>query len=43
MPDKLFTYTADGQLELETGEAEQVIEFLSDIRTNPGLWINLDK
>ncbi|MDN3547834.1 hypothetical protein [Mucilaginibacter aquaedulcis] len=43
MPDKLFTYTADGHLLLETGEVEQVIEFLSDIRTNPGLWTNLDR
>ena len=38
MPDKLFSYTADGSLELNTDEVEQVIEFLSDVRSNPELW-----
>ena len=42
MPDKLFTYTADGRLRLDADEVQQVIEFLSDIRTNPALWKNLD-
>jgi hypothetical protein len=38
MPGKLFTYTADGQQELDSDEVEQVIELLSHIRTNPALW-----
>lgn len=37
-PDKLFTYTADGNLELSKEEVEQVIEFLSHYRNNPDLW-----
>ncbi|TSJ38919.1 hypothetical protein FO440_20700 [Mucilaginibacter corticis] len=40
MPDKLFTYTADGTLELTRDEVEQTIELLSHIRTNPALWSN---
>ncbi|MBE9663163.1 hypothetical protein [Mucilaginibacter myungsuensis] len=43
MPDKLFSYTADGALELEAGEAQEIIEFLSDVRTNPSLWKNIDQ
>ena len=42
MPDKLFTYTAEGALELESDEVVQVIEYLSDIRTNPELWKYFD-
>jgi hypothetical protein len=40
MPDKLFSYTADGARELVSDEVEQLIEFLSDYRNNPGLWKN---
>ncbi len=38
MPNRLFTYTADGQLELSSDEVEQIIEMLSHVRTNPALW-----
>jgi hypothetical protein len=37
-PGSLFTYTADGQRELNANEVNEVIEHLSDIRDNPGLW-----
>jgi hypothetical protein len=43
MPDKLFTFTADGILELDTDEVEQIIEFLSDVRTNPELGRHFDR
>jgi len=42
MPDKLFSYTADGTLELTRDEVEEIIEFLSHVRTNPSLWTNLN-
>ena len=43
LPDKLFNYTSNGRDRLDSGEVEQIIEFLSDVRTNPGLWKNFDK
>jgi hypothetical protein len=42
LPGKLFTYTAEGGLELNNGEVEQVIELLSHVRTNPALWNTTD-
>jgi len=42
LPDKLFVYTADGSQELSTEQVERLIEFLSDFRSNPGLWENRD-
>jgi hypothetical protein len=41
LPGTLFTYTADGQQELEPAEVTELIEHLSDIRDNPPLW-NID-
>ena len=38
LPGKLFTYTADGQRELNNDEVQEVIEHLSNIRDNPALW-----
>jgi hypothetical protein len=38
LPGTLFTYTADGQKELSSEEATELIEHLSDVRDNPGLW-----
>ena|ERR1700761_3081572 len=38
LPERLFSYTADGVLELSGEQVEQVIEFLSHVRTNPALW-----
>lgn len=38
VPDKLFTYTADGQRELSANEVQEVIEYLTNIRENPALW-----
>jgi len=42
MPEKLFTYTADGLADLKAEEVEQVIELLSHVRTNPALWNFMD-
>lgn len=41
-PGKLFSYTADGQNELETEDITELIEHLSDVRDNPALWNNLN-
>ncbi|MBL4675176.1 MAG: hypothetical protein JKY70_03070 [Mucilaginibacter sp.] len=43
IPDKLFTYTADGDNTLSAEEVEQLIEFLSDVRSNPELWRYFDE
>ena len=43
LPDKLFTYTAGLAGELSGDQVEQVIEFLSDVRSNPTLWANIDR
>ena len=37
-PGSLFTYTADGQIELSSEEVTELIEHLSNIRDNPALW-----
>jgi hypothetical protein len=37
-PQKIFSYTADGQQELTDEEALELIEHLSDYRENPALW-----
>ena len=37
LPDKLFRYTP-GQQALKSGEIEQVIEFLTDVRGKPDSW-----
>lgn len=42
LSDKLLIYTPDGAQELEDADVEKVIEFLSNIRTNPALWGNID-
>lgn len=41
-PGSLFTYTADGQQELTSEEATELIEHLSDVRDNPQLWNQLE-
>lgn len=38
LPGKLFTYTADGQQELDNDEVTELIEHLSKVRDNPALW-----
>ena len=40
-PGKLFTYTADGKLELDSRQVQELIEHLSDIRDNPASWNQL--
>lgn len=42
IPDKLITYTSDGDLHLNSEEVERLIEFLSDVRSNPMLWSSID-
>jgi hypothetical protein len=37
-PGKLFSYTADGQLELDSAQVQELIEHLSHIRDNPASW-----
>ncbi len=37
-PCQLFTYTADGQRELNTEEVNELIGHLSDVRDNPASW-----
>jgi len=37
-PGHLFSYTADGQRDLRAEEVNEVIEKLSHLRDNPGLW-----
>jgi hypothetical protein len=41
-PGSMFTYTADGQQDLTSEEATELIEHLSDVRDNPALWNELD-
>jgi hypothetical protein len=41
-PGSLFTYTADGQQELDSNEVTELIEHLSNVRDNPALWNELD-
>jgi hypothetical protein len=38
IPGALFTYTADGNMELSAEVVNELIEHLSDIRDNPALW-----
>ena len=40
-PGKLFTYTADGKLELSSSQVEEIIEHISHYRDNPGMWRHL--
>lgn len=40
-PGKLFTYTADGNLELTGDQVEEIIENISHYRDNPGMWRHL--
>jgi hypothetical protein len=40
-PGKLFTYTADGQRELNSSQVQELIGHLSDIRDNPASWNQL--
>jgi hypothetical protein len=42
-PGSLFTYTADGQRELSSEEATELIEHLSNVRDNPALWNQIDR
>jgi hypothetical protein len=42
VPGSLFTYTADGQRELTSEEATELIEHLSNVRDNPPLWNQVD-
>lgn len=37
-PGKLFTYTADGQQELESNEVQEIIETITHYRENSQLW-----
>lgn len=37
-PGKSFSYTADGNVKLETGEVQEVIEQLSEYRDSPKGW-----
>lgn len=37
-PGSLFTYTAEGSLELTSEEVTELIEHLSNVRDNPPLW-----
>jgi len=43
LPGSLFTYTADGQQELDSSEVTELIEHLSNVRDNPSLWNELDQ
>ena len=42
LPGSIFSYTADGQLELSSEEATELIEHLSNVRDNPSLWNSID-
>lgn len=42
-PGSMFSYTADGQKELTSEEATELIEHLSDVRDNPALWNEPDQ
>ena len=41
-PGRIFSYTADGQQDLNSNEVTELIEHLSDVRDNPALWNQLD-
>jgi hypothetical protein len=41
-PGSMFSYTADGQRELSSDEATELIEHLSNVRDNPTLWNQID-
>lgn len=43
LPGTLFTYTADGEKELNSEEVTEIIEHLNNIRDNPALWNKTDK
>jgi len=38
VPGKAFSYTADGNIDLETGQVQEIIEHLNHYRDNPRLW-----
>ena len=38
-PGKLFSYAADGQQKLSSGELEEAIEQITHYRENPNLWV----
>lgn len=38
LPEKVFSYTADGRRELKSGEVAEIISHLSNVRDNPTLW-----
>ncbi|MFD1256236.1 hypothetical protein ACFQ3S_05465 [Mucilaginibacter terrae] len=40
-PDKLFTYTPDGNVSLSSDQVEEIIEHISHYRDNPALWRHL--
>jgi hypothetical protein len=37
-PGKMFTYTADGQKELNASQVEEIIENITHFRDHPGMW-----
>lgn len=37
-PGRLFTYTADGSIELTSDEVEEIIEQITEYRDKPKLW-----
>lgn len=38
LPDKLFSYTPYGKSPLNKEEVEELIEYISHVRSNPTLW-----
>lgn len=42
-PGSMFSYTADGQQELNSEEVTELIEHLSDVRDNPAMWNKLEE
>jgi hypothetical protein len=42
-PGRLFTYTADGRLHLNSAEVRDIIALLTEIRDNPAGWKQLDE
>jgi hypothetical protein len=38
VPDKMFSYTADGKDRLDREEIEELIEQISNYRNNPDVW-----
>jgi len=43
VPGSMFSYTADGQRELNSEEVTELIEHLSDVRDNPPFWNKIDE